>query len=291
MKILKLTLFLSAAVLMSAAMAQITVPAPSSAGSVGSTIGLTEITIEYFRPKLKGRKIFGQGDDYLQPYGEIWRSGANSGSKLTLSTAANVGGTDIEAGEYMIYTIPGKDNWSFMLYSDLKLGGNVASYNKQNEVMITSVKPVTLSPKMETLTFNISDISEDNASANIELAWANVSIKVPIKVDFDAVVMADIAAKTGVNPANYVQAAEYYLATGRDLNQALEWINAYLVIGENANQFWNVHSKARILAALGNKKEAIVTAMDSLNKAKNSKRGDFGYIKRNEDLIAELKSK
>ena len=75
---------------------------------------------------MKGRKIFGEGTDYLQPYGVLWRTGANSGSVLTLSTDAKIAGTDVKAGSYLIFTVPGKDSWDFMLYSDIKLGGNTA---------------------------------------------------------------------------------------------------------------------------------------------------------------------
>ncbi len=268
--------------------AQIDVPQPSPAGSVYSKVGLTDVTIDYFRPKVKGRKIFGEGSDFLQSYGSLWRAGANSGSKLTISTDANIGGTDVKAGEYLIFATPGKDSWTVSLYSDISLGGNVAGYDKSKEVMSTTVKPAVLSNNVEALTYNISDISEDNTSANIELAWANVSVKVPVKVDFDAQVMADIEANTQVNPGNYVAAANYYLTAGKDLNQALEWMNMYLAVGENSKQFWHVHTKARILAKMGNKKEAKATAQKSLEMAKASARGDFGYIKRNEDLIAGL---
>ncbi|MEM9329032.1 MAG: DUF2911 domain-containing protein, partial [Bacteroidota bacterium] len=105
----------------------------------------------------------------------------------------------------------------------------------------------------------------------------------------DDAVMEEIAAKTQVRPGNYMQAANYYLTAGKDLNQALEWVNTYLAIGDNAKQFWNVHTKARILAAMGNKKEAIATAEASMAAAKANPGGDFGYIKNNEALIASLK--
>ena len=271
--------------------AQIQTPAPSPAGSVYSKVGLTDVTIEYSRPKVKGRKIFGEGSDFLQPYGQLWRAGANAGSKLTISTDANIGGVDVKAGTYMIYATPGADNFSFKLYSDLTLGGSVGDYDTKNEVLSVDAKATKLSMPVEALTYNISDLSEDGTMANIELAWADVSVKVPMTVNFDDAVMADIAAKTQVNPQNYVAAANYYMSTGKDLDKALEWMNMYLAVGENAGQFWNVHTKAQILAKMGNKKEAIATAEDSLEKAKNFERGDFGYIKRNEDLIADLKGK
>lgn len=269
--------------------AQIEVPAPSPAGSVYSKVGLTDVTIDYSRPKVKGRKIFGEGSDFLQPYGQLWRAGANQGSKLTISTDISFAGTAVKAGEYLIFATPGKDEWSVSLYSDISLGGNVGNYDKSKEVAIAKVKPTTLSSKVEALTFNIADLSEDNTSAAIELAWDNVSVKVPIKVDFDAQVMAAIEANTKVNPGNYVAAANYYLSAGKDLNQALKWMDMYLAVGENGKQFWHVHTKAQIQAKLGDKKGAKETATKSMELAKASPNGDFGYVKRNEDLIASLK--
>lgn len=269
--------------------AQIDIPQPSPAGSVFSKVGLTDVTIDYFRPKVKGRKIFGEGSDYLQPYGQLWRAGANSGTKLTLSTSVTIGGSEVEAGEYLIFLTPGAESFTFKLYSDLSLGGNVNGYDQSKEVISVNAPATKTSNSVEALTYNISDLSEDNTTAAIEMTWENVSVKVPVKVNFEEAVMKDIAAKTQVNPGNYVAAANYYLSTEKDLDQALEWMNLYLAVGKNSDQFWHVHTKARILAAMGNKKEAISTAEDSLEKAKNFPNGDFGYIKRNEDLIASVK--
>jgi len=269
--------------------AQISTPQPSSAGSVSATVGLTDVKIDYFRPKVKGRKIFGEGSDYLQPYGQLWRAGANSGSKLTLSTDVEIGGTKVAAGEYLIFTTPGADEFKFMLYSDISLGGNVAAYDKEKEVLSATAKATKVSMTVETLTYNITDISEDNTTANIELTWADVSVKVPMKVSFDEAVMASIKKNTQINPGNYTAAANYYLDNGKDLNKALEWMNMYLAVGENSKQFWHVHTKAKILAKMGNKKEALATAKESLEMAKSSTRGDFGYIKNNEELISSLK--
>jgi hypothetical protein len=112
-------------------------------------------------------------------------------------------------------------------------------------------------------------------------------VSVPIENDFDSEVMSAIENNTKVNLGNYLAAANYYHATDRDLDQALEWINLYLT--ENPNQFWDVHLKAQIQAKLGDKKGAIATAKSSIEMAKDNPGGDFGYIKRNEDLIASLK--
>ncbi len=270
------------------ATAQISTPAPSPAGSVSSTVGLTEIKVDYFRPGVKGRKIFGSGDEFLQPYGEIWRTGANAGTFLTLSTAANIGGVDVEAGEYQIVSKPGADSWEVMLLTE-RIGGNMANYKEDIVAAKMTAKPMKTSGLVERMTFQITDISEDNTMANIQFSWENAMFNIPVQVSYHETVMADIEAKTQVNPGNYVAAATYYLNADENLEQALEWMNLYLAVGDNSGQFWNVHTKARILAKLGKKKEAIATAEDSLEKAKNFANGDFGYIKRNEDLIKSLK--
>lgn len=180
-KITKLTLMLFLAVT-SVAMAQPKGPVASPPASVYTQLGLTDVTINYFRPKVKGRKIFGDGDDFLVPYGKLWRTGANSGSKLTLSKDATIAGTKVPAGEYLIFTIPGKTEWSFILSKDLTIGGNYNAYKTENEVLRVTVKPDKLSESVEALTFQITDLSEDGSKANISLYWSNASIKVPIEV-------------------------------------------------------------------------------------------------------------
>lgn len=268
--------------------AQINTPQPSPAGSVSSTVGLTDVKIDYFRPGMKGRQIFGEGSDFLVPYGQIWRSGANAGTIVTFSTDVKVGGQDVKAGEYQIVSMPGKDEWQVMLHTE-KIGGNMANYKEESVAAKVTVKPSATSSSVERMTFQISDISENNTSANIQFAWADLTWNLPIEVSFHETVMKDIAAKTQVNPGNYVAAATYYLNAGENLEQALEWMDKYLAVGENSGQFWNVHVKAQILAKMGKKKEAKVAAEDSMEKAKNWPGGDFGYIKRNQDLIDSLK--
>ena len=271
-----------------ASTAQIATPQPSPAGSVSSKVGLTEISIDYFRPGKKGREIFGTGDQYLEQFGEIWRTGANAGTIITFSTDVKFAGQDVKAGEYQIVSIPGASEWQVMLHTE-KIGGNMGNYKEENVAAKATVKTMKLDNDVERMTFQISDISADNTSANIHFAWDSLSFKVPVEVNFHDVVMEDIAAKTQVNPQNYVAAANYYLNAGENLEQALEWMDKYLSVGQNSGQFWNVHVKAQILAKMGKKKEAIATAKDSMEKAKNFAQGDFGYIKRNQDLIDSLK--
>ncbi len=268
--------------------AQINIPQPSPKAKVETTVGLTDVSINYFRPSVKDRQIFGEGDDFLQPYGVLWRAGANSGSVLSLNTEAVIAGNKVEAGEYLIFMIPGEEEWEFKLYSDLSLGGNVGNYDESKEVMSVIQKAEELDETVETLTYQISDISADNKSANIHFQWENVSLKIPFEVSYDDLVMAQIEQNTKVDPRNLITAANYYYTNDRDLKQALTWIDTYLAEGNNSQQFWNLHLKAKVLAKMGNKKEAKKVAEKSIELAKQNISGDFGYVKRNQDLIDSL---
>ena len=157
------------------AMAQISTPAPSPAGSVSSTVGLTEVTINYSRPGVKGRMIFGTGDDYLLQYGELWRTGANAGTTITFSTDVKVAGTDVVAGTYMILTVPGADEFEFILYSDPSIGGNISELEDDKKALSTKVKNEKTSSTIQSMTFGISNISEDNTTADIWFGWENAS--------------------------------------------------------------------------------------------------------------------
>ncbi len=272
--------------------AQIDTPAPSPAGSVTSKLGLTDIEINYSRPQMKGRKIFGAGEDFLIPFGKMWRAGANAGTKVKFSDDVKIEGKDLKAGEYLLFAIPGASDWTITFYSDLTLGGNVGGYDEANEVLRVTSKASKLTETVGTLTFGISDISEDSQTANIQLSWENTAVNIGVTASFDDTIMKAIADNTKVNVRNYLAAAQYYFNTDKDLDQAIAWMEMYLADGENSGQFWNIHLKARMLAKKGDKKSikaAIAAAEDSLAKAKAFERGDFGYIKRNEELLASLK--
>jgi hypothetical protein len=268
-----------------AAEAQVQTPAPSPAGSVSSTIGLTDVKIEYSRPRLKGRKVFGE-KDVMHPYGTIWRTGANSGTKITFSDDVKVEGIAVPKGEYLIFTWPGATEWTVSLYKDVKLGGNTDGYDKAQDAANFKVKSEKLPNKVETFTISIDDIAEDNKSGKVSLAWENTVVRFTIGVDYDAKVMKSIEANTKVAPGNYANAAVYYAENGKDLNQALAWINE--AIKANPKAFWWVHQKAKIQAKMGDAKGARETANASITLAKENG-NDFGYIKLNEDLMKTIK--
>ncbi len=283
-KLVTIALLLSAFI----AEAQIKTPDPSPNATVSSYVGLTEVKVAYSRPKMKGRKIFGAGTDFLTPFGEIWRTGANNGTVVSFSDDVKVEGTDVKKGEYLVFTIPGEAEWSVMLYSDVEAGAlNSTNYDKTKEVARFTVKPEKLAEKVETFTINISDIADNNTAAKLQLAWENTSVKVALAVDYDSKVMKSIEAGTKVSPGNYVAAANYYFNNGKDLKKALEWMTLGIESGNKA-AFWNIHTKAKIQDAVGDKQGAIATAQQSLDLAKKNADGDFGYTKLNEDLIKKI---
>lgn len=153
-------------------------PAASPASTVKQKVGLTDITLEYSRPGLKGRSMY----EALTPVGKIWRTGANAGTKVTFSTDVKVEGKDVAAGTYTFYSIPGKEEWTVMLYSDNSLGGRVGGYDESKETARFTLKPVQVSPKVETMTFGIGDIGKESTSASIVFMWENTAWKLALEV-------------------------------------------------------------------------------------------------------------
>lgn len=265
--------------------AQVWTPAASPSGSVSTTVGLTDIKIDYARPQMRGRKIFGPDQSAVVPYGRMWRTGANNGTVISFSDDVKVEGIAIPRGEYLIFTWPGATEWTVSLYKDISLGGNLQAYDKSKEAANFKVIPTKLAEKVQTLTINIGDISEDATMAKVEIAWENTSVKFAVTVEYDQKVMESIRAHTRVNPGNYFQAAVYYLENGKDLNQALEWIT--LAEKDIPDAYWLQYQKARIQQALGDKAGALASASASLANAK--KADDLPYQKMNQALIAALK--
>ena len=263
--------------------AQVQTPQPSTASTVTNVVGLTEVKIEYSRPKAKGRKIFGATADVLTPFGKLWRTAANTGSKITFSDDVKFGGMDVPKGTYLLLSIPGAAEWTVILYKDVAMGGNTEGYDQTKDQARVTVKSEKLTEKVETFTLEISDFAENGKSANLQIAWENTSVKVPVTVDFDARVMKSIESNTKVNPGNLYQAATYYYENGKDMKQALEWVTT----AANANAYWVWLLKAKIQKALGDKKGAMESSVASRAVAEKEKNAE--YVKMNDELQKSLK--
>jgi hypothetical protein len=260
--------------------AQIELPAPSPTATFSQKVGLTDVEIIYSRPGVKGRKIFGE----LVQYGEIWRTGANSATKITFSDPVKLGGMDLAAGSYALFTIPGEDEWVVIFNTKANQSGT-GQYKEEEDALRLKIKPVKHGHIHETFTISIDDVR--NTSASINLVWETTQVKIPLEVDIDERVMAAIDRALNVNPNDYYQAALYYRDSGRDLDQALEWMNKALAAREERGNpaFWMYRQKALLLADMKNYKDAVATATTSLELAK--KAGNMDYVRMNEASITE----
>jgi hypothetical protein len=263
-------------------MAQLVIPAPSPQATLTQRVGLTDITVKYSRPSLKGRKMFGE----TLPYGQPWRAGANNSTVIEFKDDVTLQGTKVPAGEYAIYTIPTENEWTVVFNKNTKLGGNTKDYKNEEYVARFKVKPLKTPTKTETLTINFADLTP--ATANLEILWENTSVKVKITTEVDSKVMAQIQEQVingkDVKPDLYAAAAVYYLDTNKDPKLALDWIKK---ANEKDPKFWNMHTQAKLQAKNKDYKGAITTAEKSIALAKEAKNDD--YVRLNEKVIAEWK--
>lgn len=276
----KAVLFLAFGMLSLGAAAQkITVPAPSPLQTVTQKFGLGEVTIEYSRPAVKGRTIFGD----VVPYGKIWRTGANATTKITFTDEVKLEGNVVKPGTYGLYTVPNKDSWEIMLYKDLTLNGNVGDYKTENEVLRFKVKSMKIPMKMESFMINIGDISA--TEAKLMLLWENTVIAIKMTTDIDTRVMESIDASMKSEKPEYFRAAGYYFDNGKDLKKALEW--ATKATEENPKAFYMFNLKARIEYKLGDKAAGKASAEKSIALAKEANNDD--YVALGEKLLSDNK--
>jgi Protein of unknown function (DUF2911) len=258
--------------------AQIEMPQPSPGASLTQKVGMAEIKIEYSRPSMKGRKIMGE----IVPFGDIWRTGANSPTKFTTSDSITIGGKGLAKGTYVVLTRPGKDSWEVIFNKNPAASAfNYTPEIQKDDVVKVMGKPMTLPMSIENFTFNIGNITAN--SANIEMMWENTYVSVPFTNDVDGKVMAQIKSKLdGPSQAEYFAMSQYYFDNGKGNAEALDFVNKAVAKGE---RFWMLRHKSLVQAKMGDKAGAVVTAKRSLELAKTEKNMD--YVRMNEKSIAE----
>jgi hypothetical protein len=279
---LTLTALLSIA-LLDTAFAQLRTPAPSPAATLTQAVGVTDIAINYSRPGVRGRNVFGE----LVPYGEVWRTGANESTKISFSTDVSINGQQLPAGKYALYTIPNKEEWTVIFSKSLENWGS-DGYKQEQDALRVNVKPGATTEKVETFTIAISEIKNDGA--NLDIMWENTRVRVPFTLDVDAQVMANMdKALAEAKPDDWrtlAQAATYLFQNGKDINRAAELINKSVSIKE---QFWTRHAQSEILAKKGDIKGAIAAANRGLELAKEAK-NNF-YVSQIEKNLNEWQAK
>jgi len=259
------------------------VPPTNPQAYVFQFIGSTEVEVAYSRPGVKGREIFGA----LVPFDQVWRTGADNATRITFSTAVNVGGADVPAGSYELFTIPGASEWTVIIQKTQQQWGAYA-YDPVHDVARVRVTPVPLTDPVETFTIGFGDLTADAATMNID--WANVRVPVRIEVDVVALVVPQIeSAMKAEGKKPYFRAAMFYYENGLDIDKAVEWITA--AVEENPKHVGLLHRKALILARQGNTAGALEAARSSMAIAATlSPALKTEYTRLNQALIDRLSS-
>lgn len=281
MKYVTLGLFMLSAFAATSSAQGLKLPALSPTAKITQQFSVSEIEIEYSRPSARGRKVFGA----LVPYGEVWRTGANASTKLTIGEDFNIGGTNVKAGKYSFYTIPGAGEWTVILNSDLGNWGAMG-YSTDKDVARFTVKPAVINNKIETFTIEVADIAFN--SCNIVLKWENTKVTIPVKVDNADRIAKDIVKNVETPSIPYYQAASYYYETNQSLDKAYEYVNKALETRTDA--YWMYHLKAKIAAKLGKKDEAIAAANKAMEVSKGGP-GEGEQKRANEKIIKEMSAK
>ena len=258
--------------------AQIKTPAPSPFSKVEQVVGLTDVTLEYYRPAMRGRTIFGD----LVPFDKIWRTGANARTKITFSDDVTIEGDTLKKGTYAIFTKPAADSWEVYFYTDYAGGGAPRNWDDSKVALKTTAKTESMPMPVQSFTISFDDLTD--ASAVIGMLWENTYVGVKFNVPTDAIASKSIeSVMSGPSANDYNNAASYYRKNGKDLKQALIWSTKATELNKNA--FWMMREKSLIHAAMGDKKGAIEAAKKSMEVAE--KAGNADYVKMNKESIAK----
>ena len=259
-------------------------PSASQHSVVKQRVGLTDVEVDYSRPNKNGREIFGG----LVPFGKLWRTGANAVTKIKFSHSVTLGGKEIPAGEYALFTIPTANEWTIIVSKDAKVQ-SAADYKQENDVARITATPESLPMTIETFTIALNDVK--GASATLDFLWDKTRVAVKLTTeDVDQVskqLDAAVSAGTPLDPRTAYQAAAFYYDNNKDMNQAAKWIDQALAKSPDA--YFMHYKKAQIQAKLGNKKEAAASAQKAIDILKKDKAPDESAIKNAQQIIDSSK--
>nr|WP_321237529.1 DUF2911 domain-containing protein [uncultured Psychroserpens sp.] len=263
-----------------AAYAQIETPAPSPLAKFEQKVGLTDITIEYSRPSVKGRTIFGD----LEPFGGMWRTGANKNTTITFSDDVTIAGQDVKAGSYAMFTkLNSAEQWDVIFYSDTENWGTPREWDDSKVAATAKVDVAAIPFSVETLAIDINNITATGGT--IDIIWEKSYVGIPFTVPTDKMVSAAIdKVMAGPSANDYYASAVYYLNAGKDVSKAKMWIDKAMSMIEKPG-FWQVRQQSLIYAAAGDKKAAIELAKKSMAAAKEA--GNQNYVNQNMESLKE----
>jgi hypothetical protein len=252
------------------------IPAASTGQRSEQDFGLGTISVKYYRPNTKGRKIFGG----IEPYGIVWRTGANNNTVITLTDTVQFEGNTVNPGSYSLFSIPGADQWTIILSKNTGQWG-AYTYNEKDDLLRFKVKPVKLADKVETLTIGFADIKE--ATGLMQIQWENTAINIHLKTNnLDDRIMANIKEAMKGEQKPYFAAIWYY-NHNKDLNQALSWMQE--ADKAQPNSFAMKYWIARIQLKRGDKAAAIASGKEGLRIATEQKNSE--YIRLNTEVLKD----
>jgi len=235
-------------------------PRDSQHSRVEQTIGITEVTINYHRPLVKGRTIWGK----VVPYGEVWRAGANENTTITFTDPVSVEGKQLAAGTYGLFMIPNQDEWT-VIFSNIHTAWGAFTYKQADDALRVSVKPQA-SDMHEALSYDFDGVEPDSAVAT--LRWEKIAVPVKISVNVHDLVQASLHNQLqGLGQYTWEawdDAANYLLAQKYDLDEALKYENNSV---QTEKRYDNLMTKSKILDALGRKDDATVAQTQALEVA------------------------
>ena len=254
------------------------VPQLSSTQTITQELGLGKITLTYSRPNVKGRKIFGA----MEPYGTVWRTGANAATIIQFTDDVIIEGNKVPAGEYGLFSIPDKNEWTVILNKTAHQWG-AYTYKQSDDILRFKVKTVNHADPLETLTMQFNNV--DQTKCELELRWENISFSFHISTDVDTKVMANIDEIMNHDKKPYFESAMYYYENNKDLKKALEWISTAEKMEPTA-PFYKVW-KARIQLKMGDKAGALATAQQGVKLAHDQ--NDKEYERLNQAVVDQAK--
>jgi hypothetical protein len=262
---------------------QVRMPAPSSTQTISQDFGMGKIELTYSRPNIKGRSLLKENSD-LAPLNKLWRLGANAATRIKFSDNVTIGGKLLDTGSYVLYAIPGKENWEIIVNKGLTNWGT-DGYKEAEDVVRVKVKSEKISTAVESFTLQFAAIQPE--TCELHIMWGNTAVQVPISTNVKPRLRAQIEkelAADKVNSSIYQTAANFYFEWDKDLTKALK--NATKATESTPNGFWLFLLKAKIEKENGDKIAAKASAEKCIALATAAKNDD--YVKQANDLIKKL---
>jgi tetratricopeptide (TPR) repeat protein len=277
----------SGLLLATAAQAQtkLSMPPLSPTTHIHQNFSTSYIDLTYSRPSLRGRGAFGK----LVPNGTVWRTGANTITKVRFGEEVKINGQTVPAGAYALLTIPDAKEWTFILNRDTAQWGTY-SYKQALDVLRVNAKPTKLAAPVETMSLTVENLKTN--AADLVVTWDRTQVALPITADPDRIVMGQIEQAMKSDKKPYITAAQYYFNAGKDLTPAVGWIDEAIKASPSPS-YYHYYWKAKLLQKQGKNKEAIEAANKSLElvQSDNNEVSKAEYIHLNQELLAAAGSK